>query len=452
MEDVQYLKRRSKEDSYLFVVDSSKRDKNAYPNPSDYTIQFNAPFKNVLGIELLDASIPRTEYVVDDTCNTIVYSIDGGEKKTVTVQPGDYNLLQFCEALSADLEGDLAVEPLSSPYSQTSKLKFTCPSPFTIHLSETTMRKQLGFAGTEKTYSSSLASDSTTTRAFLGPYPGFDTVNLSTGECIRQAFSPSTTGRASSVNVYADQVGGDISVSIRDADDVVYGTGTLKAFETSQVVLQNADILTAGETYYIVLQALNGGSVFVNAPTDGLDPAETSASMTGPWIMVAGQSLACDVWVGIGQQELISPHLVDLTGVRYVMVRCPEIETYMYRERAYEPYYAGLGMVKLGVNGIRDQRYDFVSFPRRSLTIPLGKLSSLSFRLEKPDGTIYNSRGIDHTLVLVMRYYTSIQPDDPIPSALNPHYLPNPIDYYNETKWKMEMDARDTQDAWRRSS
>lgn len=450
MEDVQFLKQRAKEDSYLFVVDSSKRDKHAYPSASQYTIQFNAPFKNVLGIELLDATIPRTEYVVDEKCNTVVYSVNDGPKKTATVDPGDYNLLQFCEALSGLLEDELTVEPLSSPYSQTSKLKFRCPLPFVIYLTETTMRTQLGFAGTEKTISSTLAGDSTTTRTFLGPYPGFDTITLAPGERLRQAFTPSETGTAYSASIYSDQIGGNMNVRIEDALGTVLGTGIVRPFEASEVLFQNGETLEAGDTYYLIIEAPSGGSIFVNAPTDGLESAEISPTPTGLWTPIADQSLAFEVWVGIGQQELVSTHLVDLTGVRYVMVRCPEIETYMYRERAYEPFYAGLGMVKLGANGIREQRFDFVSFPRRTLTTPLGKLSSLTFRLERPDGTLYDSRGIDHSLLLVLRYYTSMKPEEPTPSLLNPQYLPNPIEYYNETHWKTEVDARDTAHAWRR--
>jgi hypothetical protein len=457
MEDVDALKTRFKEESYLFVVDSAKRDKYAYASPSEYTIQFNAPFKNVLGIELLDASIPRTEYVVDEPTNTLTYSTTSTAKTTVTVPPGDYNLLQFCDVLSSLLGGTLAVEPVSAPYAQTSTLKFTCSEPFTLHLSESTMRRHLGFSGTEKTIQGELSATATTTRSFLGPFPGYDIFRVEPGTVLRQAFQPTVSGSVHSVVVHIDtETSGAVDVSIRDGDGSVYGTAVISAHGSSTVTLENVSgELTAGLTYYIIFESTEGADVYVNLGTDTTPTADEATSTAGPWTpLSSGNSVACEVWTNVGKYEAESTGLVDLTGVRYVMVRCPEIETYLYRERAYEPYYAGLGMVKLGGNGMREQRFDFVSFPARTLTTPLGKLSSLTFKLEKPDGTIYNSRGIDHTLLLVIRYYAGVKGESTQEQhrILNPHYIPNPIEYLERTRWHQETDARDTLDAWPRHS
>ena len=450
MEDVDALKTRFKEEAYLFVVDSAKRDMYAYTNPSNYTIQFNAPFKNVIGVELLDASIPRTEYVIDTACNTLVYTIDT-VKKTATVPPGDYNLLQFCDVLTSMLEGGLVVEPVSTPYAQTSTLKFSCDSSFALLLSESTMRRQMGFAGTEKTIASTVSGTSTSTRSFLGPFPGYEEYSIEPGTSLRQAFQPTVHGMAESVTLYMNREtsAGNMTVRILDADDTVYGTATISPTGSSRVMLENVEgSLIAGDTYYLVLESDNGAHVFVNSSATD---AESSSTGQGAWTSI-GNGLACEVWSNVARFEVISTGLVDLSGVRYVMVRCPEIETYLYRERAYEPYYAGLGMVKLGGNGMREQRFDFVSFPSRTLTTPLGKLSALSFRLEKPDGTLYDSKGIDHTLVMVIRYYAGVKAESTPEQhrILNPQYTPNPISYLEQTQWKNEVNARDTRDAWPR--
>jgi hypothetical protein len=44
-------------------------------------------------------------------------------------------------------------------------------------------------------------------------------------------------------------------------------------------------------------------------------------------------------------------------------------------------------------------------------------------RLEKTDGSLYNSRGIDHHLILVVRYLEVLKPPDAT-SRQNPHYDP----------------------------
>lgn len=454
MEDVQFLKHSARQDSYLFLVDSEKRNKAAYPSPSQYTIQFNGPFKNVIGLELLDATIPRTEYVIDEDCNTLVYSIDGGGRKKATIVPGDYNLLQLCEALTKVLEGGLAAEPVSTPYSQTSKLRFTCSVPFTIFLSESSMRRQVGFAGIEKSITSGVADGATVSRSFMGPYPGFDVFRVGPGVVLRQPFSPTVAGYVKSVTMYLDTDTSDsVDIRIVDESDVVYGTTTVSASGTPQMDFENTSMpLQVGETYYIVIESDNGADVYVNTPTNASAPAETAATASAQEWDPLENSVTCEIWVGVDRHELESTDLVDLTGVRYVTVRCPEIETYLYRERAYEPFYAGLGMVKLGRNGMREQRFDFVSFPPRTLTTPLGKLSSLSFRLEKPDGTLYNSRGIDHSLLLVLKYYSGINADTTPEQQriLNPNYVPQSLQFLENTTWRQEVDARDTLDTWPR--
>tara|TARA_Y100000389_G_scaffold19651_1_gene17003 strand:- start:737 stop:3346 length:2610 start_codon:yes stop_codon:yes gene_type:complete len=71
IEDVNYLYKNSLKDNAIIFIESSKRDKNTYPTPSEYTITFDNPFKYVYGVEILDASIPRTMYQIDKTNNNL---------------------------------------------------------------------------------------------------------------------------------------------------------------------------------------------------------------------------------------------------------------------------------------------------------------------------------------------------------------------------------------------
>ena len=71
IEDVNFLYKNSLKDNAIIFIESSKRDKNTYPTPSEYTITFDNPFKYVYGVEILDASIPRTMYQIDKTNNNL---------------------------------------------------------------------------------------------------------------------------------------------------------------------------------------------------------------------------------------------------------------------------------------------------------------------------------------------------------------------------------------------
>jgi hypothetical protein len=65
IEDINYLKNNSIKQNYTFLIDSTDRDRDKYPNPNKYVVDFTVPFKNVIGMEIIDASIPRTMYNID---------------------------------------------------------------------------------------------------------------------------------------------------------------------------------------------------------------------------------------------------------------------------------------------------------------------------------------------------------------------------------------------------
>ena len=65
IDDVDYLKENSDVHNNVLIVDSHTRDFYSHPTPSHYCVDLIEPMQNVIGFEILDASIPRTMYVVD---------------------------------------------------------------------------------------------------------------------------------------------------------------------------------------------------------------------------------------------------------------------------------------------------------------------------------------------------------------------------------------------------
>nr|WRJ69550.1 hypothetical protein TetV2_00101 [Oceanusvirus sp.] len=63
--DIDHLKEIGKADTFPISVDSSLRNKQVYPTPAEYEVVFDEPFKNVVGFDVLDATIPNTMYTVD---------------------------------------------------------------------------------------------------------------------------------------------------------------------------------------------------------------------------------------------------------------------------------------------------------------------------------------------------------------------------------------------------
>ena len=162
IEDVDYLKAKSIKQNYVFLVDSKDRDRSVYPTPSEYLVRFDTPFLNVCGLEVLEATIPRTMYNVDVANNTIRFCIyvDGfsGERTFTTneVTIGDYSLQTLVPALNQVMKmqvlghangvvAGITVAPLSSPPDLRNIIVFTCPYPFILDMQGSTIAETLGF-------------------------------------------------------------------------------------------------------------------------------------------------------------------------------------------------------------------------------------------------------------------------------------------------------------------
>ena len=75
IEDINFMKENSIKQAYTFIIDSSERDRNMFPNPNNYVVNFSTPFKNIIGMEIIDASIPRAMYTIDVDNNEFYYYI-----------------------------------------------------------------------------------------------------------------------------------------------------------------------------------------------------------------------------------------------------------------------------------------------------------------------------------------------------------------------------------------
>ena len=144
----------------------------------------------------------------------------------------------------------------------------------------------------------------------------------------------------------------------------------------------------------------------------------------------------------VRKYSIVPPGLIDLTGDTYINMRCKEIENHMgvngnrvetingqSLTEINQTIGYGLAKFKLGVMGYQEERFDFTAFEPRDIH-PIGKLSNLTFRFERWDGSLYNFRGVNHTLTLIIRYYSPkiehVSRSKMI-SQLNPSYDPSEI-------------------------
>ena len=182
IEDIDFLKKNSIKESYIFLVDSKERDIVSYPQPNSYVINFSVPFKNVIGIDIIDASIPRTMYSVDKYNNTLYYYIandindivvsEGLNIITTDSEPnsnffekfdmelGDYSLQTFVPNFNAFMYAKsqeaikngignsfpLQIKNYTNPPELTNLITFYCDRPFILNMYDSTIAETLGFS------------------------------------------------------------------------------------------------------------------------------------------------------------------------------------------------------------------------------------------------------------------------------------------------------------------
>ena len=175
IEDIDYLKKNSVKETFLFIVDSKDRDFLKYPDPNYYSFKLNTPFKNVIGIEVIDYSIPRTMYSLDIYNNNLFIYIANSSNDFIVnngldplnanmniftkfeMSVGNYNLLTFMPTFNSLMLKNFNEDPInypapieiitySNPPELTNVITFTCQKPFILNMSDSTLAETLGFS------------------------------------------------------------------------------------------------------------------------------------------------------------------------------------------------------------------------------------------------------------------------------------------------------------------
>lgn len=168
IEDIDFLKKNSIKEDFIFLVDSNKRDFLNYPEPNNYTINFNIPFKNVIGIDVIEASIPRTMYSIDKYNNSIYYYIANSSNDPLVnnglnplntnqllfnkleIEPGNYTIQTFIPTFNSQMilknqNTPIQMGNLSNPPELKNKIIFSCKNPFILNMNISSLNETLGF-------------------------------------------------------------------------------------------------------------------------------------------------------------------------------------------------------------------------------------------------------------------------------------------------------------------
>jgi len=470
MDDIETISKFGVDETYIFIADSSKRDRSAYPTASEFEVQFNSQFRNITKFEVLQASIPRTDYLVDETECSFTYAINQptnintwqqdiiGNIRTANITPGDYNFPQLVDEMNRALQETsnafsdtvtLRVSPTTNPSEISNKMTITSSGAFTLLGDQSSIKSTIGFGdpvianrsdysvvpGYSTNFPNGAANvflSAQTTAAgaqqyntFVGVFPPGDDTSFSgiyDGQTLRQYFTAQAAGVPSAVTGYFRDIGtaptgGFVAnLAIKNAStNVTIASGNITSINddltpsvtTGLTVTSN---FVQGQSYYVEFTPGTSGTSNVSC-TSLWHTEPNLPAVAGSYVQIngvtvfPGELFSIDVVSGAFGNNLVSPGIVNIKGARYLKIRCLELETLIYKDRVGEPTTAGVGIVNIIGYGFAEARYSFSSIPVKPFH-PIGKLQKLTFRIERPDGSLYNTNGVDNTFLCALTFRT----------------------------------------------
>lgn len=387
IDDVQFLYENHRKEDFIMFIDSAMRNKSLNPSPSDYTVFFNEPFKFVYGIEVIDALVPRTMYNVD-THNNVLTFIKNGTPCTITLEPQDYTLDNLYLAIKEKSMSlfNIDVNPKTpTPTSASGKYIFSSNQPFAIDMSTTTMREIIGF-------------DEPLSDSNGGSY-------VYTNDEI--ATSLIEMNYESSITNFINN--GEGSTFIAPANCFI---SFIRASINTTISIDGIDLTTNSNISHLYIP-LTSGRQYTILKYESVD--------------------ITNIIVFNGVFKIITPGVVNVTGERFVLIRSPEIEEHINGSFIYGKNSPGLALIKLGVLGYNDVRLDFNALKSREF-FPIGKLNRMTLKFECLNGRLYDFKGVNHTIVMIIKYMVPHNHNKKFTSTLNPNYNPNFIEFIAQIK------------------
>lgn len=460
IEDIEYLKDHCETDSAIFFVDSKSRDKSIFPTSSEFSISLQQPFKLVTGFDILDATIPTTMYNLES--NAIRNSF------TVVSINSEYREKYDPRAIFKELQLSTSFSKIFEETSETFVL--ICDESITAgYILDNEFDKV------------------TMSEYFVAVRVLYQNIEFT------EVFTPIDTDllyenryfRSTDLNFFVKKNHTVISLYQPEFSDIFIGTIAYYTFfsttkeiydrittkqEYELLVINyykdveegNYDISTIKlelnnrwNPYGIYCEATSGtdkkqGKLFFYSDDYIVYNAEksTMASSIGfsltpvanngfyePMVFGSNINIFGSIYDTTTRQYYIKPPgLVNMLGERYVILRIPEIEDYLLGSLAYVNYTPGVGMFKLSAFlDVTNLRFDFVSLVKKPFH-PIGKVFKLTFRFETSSGVLYDFKGVDVQLLMMVKFLVPTQKFKFPKSILNPNYDPNFMKYMMESK------------------
>jgi hypothetical protein len=478
IDDVDYLINNSQKDYAIIFVDSQKRDYTVFPTPSEYSITFDQPFKNVYAIDIVDASIPTTMYNVD------IYTQDLYITTVVRQRNNAIDHKIYITALSTSVFfSELFESPTPNNLLVCSESQLAAYDVDNIAYTNENTNTRIAVMYTIENVAITTKTNQSETEYFFFDYLGKTyaiqniTGNLPIIDIINDQnynMQLNTNGISYDITYFTFKF---ISLPVYNSikTDLNYWVcvnnfrvqmtkGNYQVqdfrFALNNVLNDSANVYVEPVGLFDTLQGrfryFSTDLVIFNCNIRKLDgvlgfdllPSTSDSDLYTPL------QIGNNIRVFMGNYDstnqvyvIISPGIINLGGERYLILRCPEIEDHLYGSYAYNSNTPGLGMFKIaaGQNEITNLRFDYATLERKPIH-PIGKLSKLTFRFEIPNGNLYDFKGINHQFMIAIKFYIPTRKEKFSGSSMNPNYNPNLIEYLAVSKGIKNKENSDNED------
>jgi hypothetical protein len=436
MDDVDYLLQHADVDSQMIVVDSARRNYAVYSTPSEYTLEFVQPFRLVHGIDIIDASIPASMYNIDIHNNQLAIGLAmrpsafGTDAATAELL---HNVLG--QALFASdtfqlhypkKEYDMRVLILGRPMSVTSA------SP-NIIIGEGRITRYFVYEQ-DATDIIEVSQEDYNNELLFGQWQldmWFNTIEMDTGYYNSETLMNHLKRVLKPLNIDCSGLSTEGGITRKPN------------FKFTQ-----RDDFTGQANLFFMDMIKSTCSVPLGFDLDA-DALPHVARAQYKSVRFGSNKRFFASIIQSGEAVLVPPGIVSLTGTRYVTLRCPEIESHLLGSFGSENLNVGLGIFKLtSPYEVTHLKFDFFNFVKKPFH-PIGKLHRLTFRFETSNGSLYDFKGVNHQLLLAIKYYVPRM--DPRQQAmprsmLNPDYDPDSLRFQIERDHRLGDDEDDDSD------
>lgn len=463
IEDIEYLNDNCEKDSATFYVDTNLRNRDFWPTPSEFSINFDQPFRLVNGFDVLDAAIPTTMYNIDgdqsynaitivsrpplsaidrraffkELTNSVMFSGIFEAKLTQSIilvcNPGvlaQYNIntqlntvKEFTATYYVATRGTLPNVPISQQkYANKDSMVYIQWNDLLYGIVQSpSTQAAINILG-EKNFKlvdngSSETMDMVYFRFYTITQQQYEFVTNDQSYLIKIA------------NHYRNVEEGNYDIStLRNDLNALWNDNNI-FFENTTTVERKQGKYRIWSPNYIVYNAEKSGmGKFI-----GFDLLPSSLDTSRYETYKIGNNKR--IYAGVYRPDyqtwaVLAPGIVNLLGERFVILRCKEIEDHLLGSFAYSSYTPGIGLFKLAAsyNDITNLRFDFVNLVRKPFH-PIGKLTKLTFRFEMASGELYDFKGVNIQMLLMLKFLVPTQKFKFEKSILNPNYDPNFMQY-----------------------